>query len=129
MAIQIDRIDHIVLTASNVQRTLEFYVEVLGMKPETFGENRRAVSFGRQKINLHQRGNEFEPKAKSPTTGSVDVCFIANTPIAEIIEHLKKKGGVDIEVGPVKRTGAAGPIESVYFRDPDGNLIELANYL
>jgi catechol 2,3-dioxygenase-like lactoylglutathione lyase family enzyme len=96
------------------------------MQVITFGADRKALAFGSQKINLHQRGKEFEPKAEKPTPGSADLCFIARTPIGEVIEHLRQHGVVVIE-GPVKRTGATGPILSVYFRDPDGNLIEISN--
>ena len=98
------------------------------MEVVTFGEGRKALSFGRQKINLHQTGYEFEPKALTPTPGSGDMCFITDTPLAEVISHLKTCD-VTILEGPVPRTGAAGPIESVYLRDPDGNLIEISNYV
>jgi catechol 2,3-dioxygenase-like lactoylglutathione lyase family enzyme len=97
------------------------------METVTFGAGRKALCFGQQKINLHQAGMEFEPKAVRPTPGSGDLCFITSTPVAAVIEHLKK-AGVAIEEGPVPRTGATGPIQSVYFRDPDGNLIEVSNY-
>jgi catechol 2,3-dioxygenase-like lactoylglutathione lyase family enzyme len=98
------------------------------MKAVTFGRNRKALSFGRKKINLHQHGNEFEPKAGRPTPGSADLCFIISTPLDEAIRRLAAYG-VDIIEGPVQRTGAEGPILSVYFRDPDMNLIEIANPL
>jgi catechol 2,3-dioxygenase-like lactoylglutathione lyase family enzyme len=128
MAIQIDRIDHIVLTVADLEKTISFYENVLGMKVETFGEGRKALSFGRQKFNLHQKGKEFEPKAKTPMPGAIDLCLISTTKIADVIEHLKEVG-VPIEQGPIQRTGATGPIRSVYFRDPDGNLIEVSNYV
>lgn len=125
---KIERLDHLVLTVADITRTCEFYENVLGMQTVTFGAGRKALSFGQQKINLHQAGKEFEPKAIRPTPGSADLCFIASTPVAAVIEHLKKEG-VSIEEGPVPRTGAIGPIQSVYFRDPDGNLIEVSNYV
>ena len=124
---RIDRIDHIVITAFDVERTLDFYSKVMGMEPITFAGGRRGLSFGRQKINLHQSGREFEPKALKPTPGSMDLCFITETPLAEVISHLKSHG-VAIAQGPVEKTGAQGPMMSVYFRDPDGNLIEVSNY-
>jgi catechol 2,3-dioxygenase-like lactoylglutathione lyase family enzyme len=127
MALAIDRIDHVVLTAHDVDRTIEFYSRVLGMEPVSFAGGRRALAFGRQKINLHQAGREFEPKALEPTPGSLDLCFITETPVDEVIAHLKAEG-VAIAQGPVDKTGALGPIRSVYFRDPDGNLIEVSNY-
>ena len=123
----IERIDHIVFTVADVTATCAFYEKVLGMKVETFGEGRKALCFGMQKINLHQYGREFEPKAHAPAPGTQDICLITGTPISEVMEHLKKCGVV-IEEGPVKRTGATGPINSVYFRDPDRNLIEVSNY-
>jgi catechol 2,3-dioxygenase-like lactoylglutathione lyase family enzyme len=124
---KIERLDHLVLTVADITKTCEFYEKVLGMETVTFGAGRTALSFGQQKINLHQAGMEFEPKAVRPTPGSGDLCFITSTPVAAVIEHLKK-AGVAIEEGPVPRTGATGPIQSVYFRDPDGNLIEVSNY-
>lgn len=128
MAIAIDRIDHIVLTAFDVQRTLDFYSKVLGMEPITFAGGRRGLAFGRQKINLHQAGKEFEPKALKPVPGALDLCFITQTPLEEVMAQLKEHG-VAISEGPVPKTGALGPMTSVYFRDPDGNLIEVSNYL
>jgi catechol 2,3-dioxygenase-like lactoylglutathione lyase family enzyme len=124
---KIERLDHLVLTVHNLEKTCEFYSRVLGMEVMTFGEGRRALQYGQQKINLHEVGKEFEPKALHPTSGSGDLCFITTLPLAEVIEHLKTCG-VEIEEGPVKRTGAIGPITSVYLRDPDGNLLELSNY-
>lgn len=123
----IDAIDHIVLTVKNIDAACAFYAGVLGMRVTTFGGGRKALSFGAQKINLHQYKQEFEPKAKRPTPGAADLCFITGVPVTEVIEHLNKNG-VEILEGPVKRTGAAGPVVSVYFRDPDGNLIEVSNY-
>ena len=124
---QIQGIDHIVLTAHDLTATIAFYQEVLGMRVETFGKQRKALVFGQQKINLHQQGQEFEPKAALPTPGSQDLCFIATTPLAQVITHLQRCG-VEVLEGPVARTGATGSIRSVYFRDPDGNLIEVSNY-
>lgn len=126
--IRIDHLDHLVLTVASIERTCDFYSRVLGMTIETFGEGRKALIFGRQKINLHQAGREFEPKARHPVPGSADLCFIAETPLQDVISHLAS-AGVVIEDGPVSRTGAIGPIQSVYFRDPDDNLIEVSNPL
>ena len=123
----IDRIDHIVLTVADIDRTLDFYARILGMQPETFAGGRRALSFGRQKLNLHQAGREYEPKARDPRPGAIDLCFISPTPVADVIAHLKENG-VHVVDGPVERTGALGPMQSVYFRDPDGNLVEVSNY-
>lgn len=127
MAIAIDRIDHIVITAFDLERTIDFYSRVMGMEPITFAGGRRGLAFGRQKINLHQAGREFEPKALKPTPGSIDLCFITETPLDEVATHLKACGVVIAE-GPVEKTGALGPMMSVYFRDPDGNLVEVSNY-
>ncbi len=124
---QIERIDHLVLTVSDIERTCDFYSRVLGMQAVTFGDGRRALSFGEQKINLHQRGHEFEPKALKPTPGSADVCFVTGEPLEEVRRHLASCG-VEIVEGPVKRTGALGPMDSVYVRDPDGNLVEISSY-
>ena len=124
---KIDRIDHIVITAHDVDRTIEFYSKVMGMEPITFAEGRRGLAFGRQKINLHQSGREYEPKALKPTPGSMDLCFITETPLEDVIANLKSHGVV-VAQGPVEKTGALGPMMSVYFRDPDGNLIEVSNY-
>jgi catechol 2,3-dioxygenase-like lactoylglutathione lyase family enzyme len=120
-------LDHLVLTVADIERTAAFYCGVLGMRRVTFGAGRVALSFGAQKINLHQKGREFEPKAIAPTPGSADLCFVAAVPLAEAIAALDK-AGVAIEEGPVSRTGAVGPITSVYVRDPDGNLIEISQY-
>lgn len=121
-------IDHIVFTVQDVQATCDFYQRVLGMDVAAFGEGRKALSFGQQKINLHQFGKEFEPKAASPAPGTQDICLITHMPIADVVKHITGCG-VEIEDGPIRRTGAAGPILSIYFRDPDGNLIEVSNYL
>ncbi|HEY0837257.1 MAG TPA: VOC family protein [Azospirillum sp.] len=128
MPMKIDRLDHVVLTVRDLDATVDFYTRVLGMELVTFGaQGRKALSFGAQKINLHVAGKEFEPKARTPLPGSADVCFITTTPIAEVQAHLAAHG-VAVEEGPVPRTGATGPITSVYLRDPDGNLIEISNY-
>lgn len=127
MSIVIDRLDHAVLTVRDIDATCDFYSRVLGMEAITFGEGRTALRFGNQKFNLHQAGREFEPKAGRPTPGSADFCLITTTPMAQVIEHVRRCG-VKIEEGPVARTGAGGPIESVYFRDPDDNLVEVSRY-
>jgi catechol 2,3-dioxygenase-like lactoylglutathione lyase family enzyme len=127
LAMQITSLDHLVLTAGDVAATCAFYQRVLGMTVVTFGEGRKALSFGRQKINLHAAGHEFEPKAVKPTPGSGDFCLITELPLAEVIEHLQREN-VPLVLGPVARSGAQGPMHSVYFRDPDGNLIEVARY-
>ncbi|XP_063046361.1 glyoxalase domain-containing protein 5 [Engraulis encrasicolus] len=125
--IKISHLDHLVLTVGSIPRTTEFYSSVLGMDVVTFKGNRKALGFGQQKINLHQSGKEFEPKAKSPTPGSADLCLVTKTPLTTVAAHLQACG-VAIEEGPVERTGAVGPINSLYFRDPDHNLIEVSNY-
>lgn len=124
--IAIERLDHLVLTVADIERTCAFYAETLGMAVETFAQGRKALRFGDQKINLHRAGHEFEPKAEKPTPGSGDLCFIAQTPMPEVVAHLRRCG-IAVEVGPVEREGAAGRLVSVYIRDPDGNLIEIAN--
>lgn len=123
--IQINHLDHLVMTVQDIERTCEFYQNVLGMEVQTFKMTRKALKFGHQKINLHLKGHEFEPKAVSPTIGALDLCFVVNTPLQEVITHLNHLN-IPIEEGPVERTGAEGPILSVYIRDPDKNLIELA---
>ena len=124
---QIDRIDHVVLTVFDLERTLDFYSRVLGMEPVTFAGGRRGLAFGRQKFNLHQAGREFEPKALRPAPGTMDLCLITETPLDQVMATLKDQGVAIID-GPVDKTGAMGPIKSVYFRDPDGNLVEVSNY-
>lgn len=125
---QIDRIDHLVLTVKDVDKSVEFYTNIMGMKKVKFGENRIALCFGNQKINLHQLGAEFEPKARNAKNGSADLCFIAKKSIKDIKKELIKKE-IAIILGPIKRTGALGDIVSIYFEDPDGNLIEVSNYI
>ena len=125
---RIDRIDHFVLTVRDLDATIGFYTRVLGMEVVTFGaQGRKALSFGSQKINLHVAGKEFEPKARSPGPGTADFCLITTLPLAEVQAHLAAQG-VAVEEGPVPRTGAAGPITSLYLRDPDGNLVEISAY-
>jgi len=124
---KIDRIDHVVLTVRDIEATCEFYARVLGMSVVTFGGGRKALQFGSQKFNLHESGKEFAPKAARPTAGSIDVCLISAVPLPEVIDHLASCGVAIIE-GPVAKTGARGPIRSVYFRDPDMNLIEVSTY-
>ncbi|CAI8817317.1 catechol 2,3-dioxygenase-like lactoylglutathione lyase family enzyme [Pseudomonas frederiksbergensis] len=124
----IDHVDHIVLTATDPQATIHFYTEVMGMHLEKFGEGRVAFTFGNQKINMHVRGHEIEPKAHVPVPGALDLCFIASAPLDKVIAHLKTVNWPLVE-GPVTRTGARGPIRSVYLRDPDLNLIEISEYI
>ncbi|MDJ0948747.1 MAG: VOC family protein [Alphaproteobacteria bacterium] len=124
---QLERLDHLVLTVRDLEATCAFYNRVLGMRVETFGDGRTALHFGEQKINLHRAGQEFEPKAAEPLPGSADLCFVFDGPIEAVAAHLKEHG-IEIEDGPVDRTGALGPMRSVYLRDPDGNLIEIASY-
>ena len=121
----IDRLDHLVLTTADEPACVAFYVDTLGMALETFGGGRKAFRFGAQKINLHVKGREFEPKAHTPVPGSLDLCFIAAPPLDEVIARLAAKGVAIVE-GPVLRTGATARIRSVYVRDPDLNLIEIA---
>ena len=124
---KIERLDHWVLTVRDVDTTVAFYERVLGMQPITFGNGRRALAFGEQKINLHPADAPLRPHAARPTPGSGDLCLVTCTPIDDVIAELLN-AGVAIEEGPVPRTGALGPITSVYFRDPDGNLIEVSRY-
>jgi catechol 2,3-dioxygenase-like lactoylglutathione lyase family enzyme len=124
--LKVDHLDHLVLTVADIEETCKFYEQVMGMKIVTFGEGRKAMRFGDQKINIHEAGNEYEPKANSTTPGSADLCFITNTPIKEVLVHLQEVQ-VPVIDGPVERTGAVGPILSVYFHDPDKNLIEVSN--
>lgn len=122
----IDGVDHIVFTVASIDSTVAFYAR-LGMEVVTFGAGRKALTFGTQKINLHEKGKEFEPKAASPTPGAIDLCFISKIPVDALRETLENRGITIIE-GPIARTGAQGPIRSIYFRDPDNNLIEICNY-
>lgn len=123
----VNRLDHLVLTVANIDVTVDFYRRVLGMEAITFGTGRTALRFGTSKINLHEAGKEFEPKALRPTPGSADMCLIVDDNIATVIAEVTG-AGITIEEGPVDRTGATGPIVSCYLRDPDQNLIELSTY-
>jgi catechol 2,3-dioxygenase-like lactoylglutathione lyase family enzyme len=123
----IDRIDHVVMTVRDLDATCDFYVRVLDMRVVTFAGGRKALAFGRQKINLHVAGHEFEPKAGRPQPGSLDICLVTTSPLEEVQARLAECG-VPILEGPVAKTGATGPIRSVYFRDPDANLIEVSVY-
>ncbi len=125
---QIDHLDHLVLTVQDIERTCEFYARALGMQVVTFGEGRKALHFGNQKINLHQKGKEFDPKAQYPTPGSADLCFLTSIPLEQVIAHLQSCH-VSLLLGPVERTGATKSLVSIYFRDPDGNLLEISNAL
>lgn len=127
MSLAIDRIDHIVLTVTDIEQTVWFYCDVLGMEEVEFGENRIALKFGNQKINLHLVSSDLTPVADQPTPGSQDICLISSSSIDEVSAILEKHG-IPVEQGPVSRTGALGKIISVYCRDPDGNLIEISNY-
>ena len=124
---QIDRIDHLVLTVADVEATVDFYTRVLGLRAETFDGGRRALVMGGQKINLHQVGREFSPRAAHATAGSGDFCLITETPLDQVQAELAA-AGVEVEVGPVPKVGALGPMRSVYVRDPDANLVEIAVY-
>ena len=124
---RIDRLDHLVLTVADIDATVDFYTRVLGMEAVAFGAGRTALAFGQSKINLHQAGHEFEPKAHRPTPGSADLCLITTDPLDRVVEELVRQA-VPIEEGPVERTGATGRILSVYLRDPDRNLIEISTY-
>jgi len=123
---KVKKIDHVVLTVADVDRSTEWYRRALGMEPVTFGKGRRALAFGEQKLNLHRAGREFEPKAAHPTPGSSDLCFVTAVPLDMVIAHLRGVG-VAIEAGPVSKVGAQRSLRSVYVRDPDGNLIEISN--
>jgi len=121
----IDHLDHVVLTTARTEQCIDFYTRVLGMKLERFGEGRMALKFGSQKINLHEKDREFEPRATVALPGTLDLCFIANVPLDEVIARLNA-ARVAIIDGPVMKTGANWPIRSVYVRDPDGNLVEIS---
>jgi len=125
--VHIDRIDHLVLTVADLDRTVAFYTAVLGMTAETFGEGRTALRFGQQKINLHVAGAEFEPRAARPGPGTADFCLVTETPVEQVQAELAAHG-VPVEVGPVTKQGALGAMHSVYLRDPDDNLVEVSVY-
>ncbi|WP_199192062.1 VOC family protein [Chlorogloea sp. CCALA 695] len=127
--IKIERIDHFVLTVCDIDATCNFYSRVLGMQVVTFGGDRKALQFGNQKINLHQVGKEFAPKALNSTPGSADICLVTVTPLYRVIDYLISLNVELLEPKTVRRTGAIGTIESIYIRDPDGNLIEISNYV
>jgi len=129
LPVTVDRLDHIVLTVANVDATCEFYGRVLGMEKMVFGTPARvALGFGQQKINLHPIINDYDTTASHPLPGSADICLITDIPVDDVIDHLKTCE-VDIIEGPIAKSGAMGPLNSVYFRDPDGNLIEVSNYV
>jgi catechol 2,3-dioxygenase-like lactoylglutathione lyase family enzyme len=124
---KIDSIDHVVFTVKDIDATCEFYSKVLGMEVVTFGEGRKALAFGSQKINLQQFGRESTLVADKPTPGSADICFVTSAPLADVVAHLNSCG-IKLTGGPVERNGARGVMMSVYFRDPDMNLVEVSNY-
>ncbi len=126
--IQIDSLDHLVLTVRNLQSTLRFYEDALGMRPVVFGEGRHALHFGGQKINLHETERPVDPNVRHATPGSADFCLLTRTPIREVAAHLAALG-IQVIQGPVRRTGARGPLESIYVYDPDENLVEVANLI
>ena len=123
---RVQRIDHIVLTVADLERTIAFYERALGMKAVSFGEGRRGLAFGDQKLNLHQAGREFDPKARRPTPGAIDLCFTTDVPLGDVAAHLRRES-IEIEHGPVDKVGARRALRSLYFRDPDGNLVEVSN--
>lgn len=125
--IKISALDHLVLTVADIEQTIAFYTQILGFQAVSFGDNRKALTFGRQKINLHQKGREILPHAMQPTSGSADLCFVSETPLEHVLQHLAYHG-IPVEEGIVPRTGAMGEIQSVYIRDPDGNLLEISHY-
>ena len=131
---KLEKIDHVVITVKNLKKTIDFYTNILGMKLEEFSlsldnkQIRYAVSFGSQKINIHEEKKPLKPNALNPSSGSMDICFISKNKINDWVHHLVKKG-INIEIGPEKKTGALGPILSIYIRDPDFNLIEISNQL
>ena len=131
---RLEKIDHVVITVKNLKKTIDFYTNILGMKLEEFSlsldnkQIRYAVSFGSQKINIHEEKKPIKPNALNPSSGSMDICFISKNKINDWVHHLVKKG-INIEIGPEKKTGALGPILSIYIRDPDFNLIEISNQL
>ena len=123
----ITAIDHMVMTVQDLQKTIDFYTHILGMQEITFGAGRKALLFGQQKINLHQKGNEILPNARHAEVGTIDICLLTSTPLEQVLQELAKQN-VNVEEGIVERTGAVGAIRSIYLRDPDGNLIEISQY-
>ncbi len=128
MQIAMTGLDHLVLTVADIEASVDFYAKTMGMEHKQSPQGRHSLHFGTAKINLHQQGHEFQPHARHPLPGSADLCFLTDTPVQAMIDHLRH-GLVDIIEGPVRRTGAAGELLSIYFRDPDGNLLEVANVL
>ena len=126
---RIASIDHIVLTLANLQRTLDFYIRVLGMREIDFSNGRKALAFGSQKINLHVKDEEILPNARNANIGTADICLLTDTPLELVLEELEAAAGIAVEQGIVPRTGALGTISSIYVRDPDGNLIEISRYV
>ncbi len=124
---RLERIDHVVFTVRDVDATCAFYTQAFGMEVVTFGDDRKALQFGQCKINLHQYGSEFEPRAARPAPGTQDICLITTASVQDVVTHLQSLN-LDIVEGAVPKTGALGAIESVYVRDPDGNLVEIASY-
>ena len=131
---KLEKIDHVVITVKNLNKTIDFYTNILGMKLEQFSssldnnQSRYAVNFGSQKINIHEEIKPIKPNALNPSSGSMDICFISKNKINDWVHHLVKKG-INVEIGPERKTGALGPILSIYVRDPDFNLIEISNQL
>ncbi len=131
---KLEKIDHVVITVKDLNKTIDFYTNILGMKLEKFSSSlknnqiRYAVCFGSQKINIHEEKKPLKPNALKPSSGSMDICFISQNKINDWMHHLEKKG-INIEIGPEQKTGALGPILSIYIRDPDFNLIEISNQL
>ncbi|MEI3479275.1 MAG: VOC family protein [Bilophila sp.] len=123
----VEDLDHLVLNVADIKVTCRFYQRVLGMTPFMFGNGRTALSFGSRRINLYEVGQPYSPQPDKPLPGTAELCFLSRTPVVELLDHLKAEN-VAVEEGPVRREGALGPITSVYFRDPDGNMIEVANY-
>src|SRR5262245_12961710 len=125
---RVNSLDHLVLTVKDIDTTCQFYKQTLGMEVVSFGAGRKALAFGAQKINLQQQGKESNLKAQKPTPGSADLCFVTSLSVPEVTDHLHACG-IDLLAGPVERQGARGPMQSVYFRDPDMNLIEVSTYM
>lgn len=123
----VKRFDHMVLTVNNIEKSCKFYHDILGMRVVTFNNGRTALKFDKQKINLHEKGHEFNPKATHPTPGSADFCLLTDEDIEDVLKELKNKD-IQIEQGPIIKQGALGEMTSIYLRDPDRNLIEISNY-
>jgi catechol 2,3-dioxygenase-like lactoylglutathione lyase family enzyme len=125
--VKVTTLDHLVLTVQDLESTVDFYTRVLGMTVSAFAEGRLALKFGTQKINLHELGSEFQPNARRAQPGSGDLCFLSDDPLDSWVDHFEQEG-VELVEGPVPRVGALGPMDSIYCRDPDGNLVEIASY-